>query len=236
MVRKTLAAIALCFLIVSQPAVGEDRITLKSGKTISGKILEYHDGILRIRTPAGNIRKGKMSRVKKIDFDAEKTSAEPSRHSAPQRNRDDVLTAADVVKNVGKFEGQRTKVVGYVDDFESPMMDKENFTIVLDSGLFLNMRRDSFESQYLEIKDLPQSYGKYKEIRYSVRFNFKSFDKNIKLRKYRNEAEYYEDDVDEEKTNERPILTPGTKIKCRGKITKKGRQVIMEKARLLDVE
>ena len=49
-------------------AQAEDVISLKSGKTLKGEVLEYDGETLRIRMANGKIRKGKVSSVKHIKF------------------------------------------------------------------------------------------------------------------------------------------------------------------------
>ncbi len=59
-------------------AQAEDVVSLKSGKTLKGEVLEYDGETIRIRMANGQIRKGKVASVKHIKFGAPAV-AQPSR-------------------------------------------------------------------------------------------------------------------------------------------------------------
>ena len=54
-------AVTMAVALIAWAALAEDVITLKSGKTLRGEVVEYADGTLKIRMADGTIKKGKIA-------------------------------------------------------------------------------------------------------------------------------------------------------------------------------
>ena len=69
-------AVTMAVALIAWAAPAEDVITLKSGKTLRGEVVEYTDGTLKIRMADGSIKKGKILLVEHVRF------GEPARAGA----------------------------------------------------------------------------------------------------------------------------------------------------------
>jgi hypothetical protein len=78
-----LTAIAIVFMLMAAEGLATDVITLKNGKTLTGEVTEYEEGILSIRTADGKVTKGKISAVQRIQFNKSAGGGQTS--SAPPR-------------------------------------------------------------------------------------------------------------------------------------------------------
>ena len=92
MKRTLIIAVALA----SWPLLAEDVITLKSGTKLRGDVLEYADGVVKIRDVKGKVRQGKISAIDRIAFDTGSQAA-PKRREAPKpapraRKKERVIT------------------------------------------------------------------------------------------------------------------------------------------------
>ena len=61
-------AVRLVVALIAWATLAEDVITLKSGQTLRGEVVEYADGTLKIRMADGKIKKGKIALVEHVSF------------------------------------------------------------------------------------------------------------------------------------------------------------------------
>jgi len=61
-------AVILVVALIAWATLAEDVITLKSGQTLRGEVVEYADGTLKIRMADGKIKKGKIALVEHVRF------------------------------------------------------------------------------------------------------------------------------------------------------------------------
>jgi len=61
-------AVTMAVALIAWATLAEDVITLKSGKTLRGEVVEYADGTLKIRMADGTIKKGKIALVEHVRF------------------------------------------------------------------------------------------------------------------------------------------------------------------------
>lgn len=62
-----LKILVVLLAILTLPALA-DTIILKSGRSFSGQVLKYEDGIVTIRTANRKLTRGKISKIKRIEF------------------------------------------------------------------------------------------------------------------------------------------------------------------------
>lgn len=89
-------------------AQAEDVVSLKSGKTLKGEVLEYDGEIIRIRMANGQIRKGKVASVKHIKFGAQ-AGVQPSR-PAPTKQAVAKKTKRPTPSSVGSVPKQMERI------------------------------------------------------------------------------------------------------------------------------
>ena len=235
---KYFCLIAACLLVAVQ-SNAEDRITFKSGNTITGKVLHYSNGILHVQTQSGKVKKGKISAVKRIEFDGNRNiRSNTGRNRIHTGRGSDIKKASEVIDNAGSWNGKMMKLSGYISEVSDVGMNNDIFEIILQCGLHIQLNRDSFESKYLELKNLDHTFEyHYDDIRYEVNFsNLADFEPAVRLYKIHGDYDYGDNEWDEETINRTDILSSGTKIRCRGKIVKKANETVMKNCRLLYVE
>jgi len=262
--QKNTAAIGLSVfltvaLLLTASLSAQDKIVLKSGKTITGAVLGYRDGNIRIRIDSGEIQKNSIEEIENIKLQESNLPEQALwREPGEKPTETEALEPAEVVANAGELEGKPVEISGIINKSEQRGINADTFNIVLHGGLKVQIDQEHFANRYLAINNLsrslsypsasdwylhkiakhleldeippPQIY--YSPHYYEIGFYGKGFDVEIYLLKR------YSDLKGNQKTtlDRTKIQLSHRKIKARGQVETRGNDVFLKRAYLISIE